>query len=121
MELPKLRNVDPNAPKKKKILLLADDFRLPSGIGTISKEIIFNTVKHYDWVQLGAALQHPEAGKAFDLSQQIAAETGVADANVKLIVATILAVILFALTIVNFLVDVLTVVTLPAGTVSPTA
>jgi len=85
MELPKLRNVDPNAPKKKKILLLADDFRLPSGIGTISKEIIFNTVKHYDWVQLGAALQHPEAGKAFDLSQQIAAETGVSDANVKLI------------------------------------
>lgn len=85
MELPKLQKLDPNATKKKKILLLADDFRLPSGIGTISKEIIFNTVKHYDWVQLGAALQHPEAGKAFDLSQQIADETGIADANVKLI------------------------------------
>jgi glycosyltransferase involved in cell wall biosynthesis len=85
MELPKLRKVDPNKPAKKKILLLADDFRLPSGIGTISKEIIFNTVKHYDWVQLGAALQHPDHGKGFDLSEGVAAETGVSDASVKII------------------------------------
>ena len=85
MELPKLRKIDPNAPKKKKILLLSDDFRLPSGIGTISKEIILNTVKHFDWVQLGGALQHPEAGKAFDLSAEIAQISGVDDASVKLI------------------------------------
>jgi glycosyltransferase involved in cell wall biosynthesis len=85
MQLPKLQKFDPNKPKKKKILLLADDFRLPSGIGTVSKEIIFNTVQHYDWVQLGAALQHPEAGQGFDLSQQIALETGIADASVKVI------------------------------------
>jgi hypothetical protein len=85
MELPKLHKIDPNKPKKKKILLLADDFRLPSGIGTISKEIILNTVHHYDWIQLGAALQHPDAGKAYDLSVDIARETGVEDASVKLI------------------------------------
>ena len=85
MELPKLQKIDSNKPKKKKILLLADDFRLPSGIGTISKEIILNTVKHYDWVQLGAALQHPDAGKGFDLSPDIVKETGVEDASVKLI------------------------------------
>jgi glycosyltransferase involved in cell wall biosynthesis len=85
MELPKLKKIDPNKPAKKKILLLADDFRLPSGIGTISKEIILNTVKHFDWVQLGAALQHPDAGKAFDLSHDVARETGIEDASVKLI------------------------------------
>lgn len=85
MELPTLKKIDPNKPTKKKILLLSDDFRLPSGIGTISKEIIFNTVKDFDWVQLGAALQHPDAGKAFDLSKEIAQETGVEDASVKLI------------------------------------
>jgi len=85
MELPALKKIDPNKPTKKKILLLSDDFRLPSGIGTISKEIIFNTVKDFDWVQLGAALQHPDAGKAFDLSKEIAQETGVEDASVKLI------------------------------------
>jgi len=85
MELPKLQKIDLNRPAKKKILLLSDDFRLPSGIGTISKEIIFNTVKTYDWVQLGAAINHPDAGKAFDLSTEIAKETGIQDANVKLI------------------------------------
>ena len=85
MQLPKLQKIDPNKPKKKKILLLADDFRLPSGIGTISKEIIYSTVKHYDWVQLGAALQHPEHGQGMDLSQHVAQDTGIADANVKLI------------------------------------
>jgi hypothetical protein len=31
------------------------------------------------------ALQHPEAGQAFDLSAQIAHETGIEDASVKLI------------------------------------
>ena len=85
MELPKLQKIDPNKPAKKKILLLADDFRLPSGIGTVSKEIIFSTVKEFDWIQLGAALQHPDAGKAFDLSAEVARETGVEDASVKLI------------------------------------
>ena len=85
MQLPKLKKIDPNKPAKKKILLLADDFRLPSGIGTVSKEIILNTVKEFDWVQLGAAIKHPDAGKAFDLSQEIIRETGVADASVKLI------------------------------------
>lgn len=85
MELPKLKKIDPNKLKKKKILLLADDFRLPSGIGTISREIIFNTVQHYDWIQLGAALQHPEHGRGVDLSQHVAQETGVEDASVKII------------------------------------
>ena len=85
MNLPKLQKIDPNKPAKKKILLLADDFRLPSGIGTISKEIIFNTVKEFDWIQLGAALHHPDAGKAFDLSADVVAATGVEDASVKLI------------------------------------
>jgi glycosyltransferase involved in cell wall biosynthesis len=71
--------------KKKKILLLGDDFRLPSGIGTISKEIILNTVKEFDWVQLGAAINHPDAGQAFDLSAEVIKETGISDASVKLI------------------------------------
>ena len=85
MNLPKLQKINPDKPAKKKILLLADDFRLPSGIGTISKEIIFNTVREFDWIQLGAALHHPDAGKAFDLSADVVAATGVEDASVKLI------------------------------------
>ena len=85
MELPKLKKLDPTKPKKKKILLLADDFRLPSGIGTISKEIILNTVEHYDWIQIGAAVNHPDAGKAFDVSKEVRETTGIYDADVKII------------------------------------
>ena len=85
MQLPKLQPVDINKQNKKKILLLSDDFRLPSGIGTISREIILKTVHHYDWVQLGAALSHPQHGSGQNLSPAIAQETGIADADVKVI------------------------------------
>lgn len=70
---------------KKKILLLSDDLRLPSGIGTISKEIVLKTVHEYDWVQLGAAINHPDKGKTFDISESVKNETGVEDANVKIV------------------------------------
>ena len=84
IKLPTLRKIDPNKPKKKKILLLSDDMRMHSGIATMSREIILNTVQEFDWVQLGAAINHPDKGKVFDLSSDTAKETGVADASVKL-------------------------------------
>ena len=84
IKLPSLRKIDPNKPKKKKILLLSDDLRMHSGIATMSREIILNTVKEYDWVQLGAALKHPDQGKAFDISSDVQRHSGVADASVKI-------------------------------------
>ena len=88
MELPKLRKVDPNKPKKKKILLLSDDLRLHSGIATQSKEIVLSTIHKYDWVQLGAALKHPDQGKVFDISADAQKETGVEDASLKIYAST---------------------------------
>ena len=84
MELPTLKKVDPNKPKKKKILLLSDDLRLHSGIATQSKEMVLSTIHKYDWVQLGAALKHPEKGKVFDISSDAIKETGVEDASLKI-------------------------------------
>jgi len=69
---------------KKKILLLADDLRMASGIANVSKQLVLGTVDKYDWVQLGAAINHPDAGKVFDLNEEIRNVTGVKDANVKL-------------------------------------
>ena len=83
-KLPKLRKINLNARKKKKILLLSDDLRLHSGIATMSKAFVLGTVDEYDWVQLGSALKHPDHGKVFDLSADVAKETGVDDANVKI-------------------------------------
>ena len=53
IKLPKLRKVNPNAIKKKKILLLSDDLRMHSGIATQSKEFVMGTLHKYDWVQIG--------------------------------------------------------------------
>ena len=68
---------------KKKILLLSDDLRMTSGIATISRQLVVGTVDKYDWVQLGAAIKHPDEGKVFDLSEDIKNRTGVQDASVK--------------------------------------
>ena len=70
--------------KKKKILLLSDDLRMHSGIATVSREIVLNSVKEFDWVQLGASMQHPDHGKVFDLSADIQQQTGVEDAYAKI-------------------------------------
>lgn len=70
---------------KKKILLLSDDFRMSSGVSTMSKEIILGTVDKFDWVQIGAALNHPEYGKILDVSQDVRKLTGVEDSNVIVI------------------------------------
>ena len=69
---------------KKKILLLSDDLRMTSGIANVSKQLVLGTVDKYDWVQLGAAIKHPEAGKVLDLNDSVREQTGVADASVKI-------------------------------------
>jgi len=70
--------------KKKKILLLSDDMRMTSGVATMSKEFVLGTLKKFDWVQLSAAIKHPEYGKIVDLNDDVREKTGVKDANVKL-------------------------------------
>lgn len=84
MELPKLKKIDPNKVKKKKILLLSDDIRLFSGIATQGKEMVFNTVDKYDWVQIAGSMKHPDKGKIIDLSDAVQKETGIEDARVTL-------------------------------------
>ena len=70
---------------KKKILLLSDDLRMTSGVGTMSKELVMGTVHKYDWVQLGSGINHPEAGKVVDINADIREKTRVLDANLKII------------------------------------
>ena len=69
---------------KKKILLMSDDLRLTSGIATVSRDIVISTAKEFDWVQIGAAINHPEKGKILDLSEDTKNITGVEDASVKI-------------------------------------
>ena len=82
MQLPKLTKVSEN--KKKKIILLSDDLRMSSGVGTMSREIVMGTLDEYDWVQVGGAIQHPDKGKVFDMNENVRKETGIEDASLKI-------------------------------------
>ncbi len=89
MQLPKLKRVGSSPissfnPNKKKLFLLSDDIRLWSGIATMSRELVVGTSHKYNWVQLGAAIQHPDHGKVFDVSHDVNNEAGINHASVKI-------------------------------------
>jgi len=69
---------------KKKILLMSDDLRMHSGVATVSKDIVFETLHPYDWVQMGGAIKHPEAGKIVDMSEHLQKDFGIKDGYLKI-------------------------------------
>ena len=73
--------------KRKKILMLSDDIRTHSGVGNMAKEIIINSAHHFNWLNLGGAVNHPDKGKGFDISDDINKIVGLTDSNVKVIAA----------------------------------
>ena len=68
--------------QRKKILLLADDIRMHSGIATMAREIVVGTSHKYNWVNLGAGVNHPEHGQRFDLSHDNNNITGLTDSSI---------------------------------------
>ena len=69
MNLPKLNKV--SEVKKKKIVIFSDDLRMASGVGTMTREFVMGTLKDFDWVQVGGAIKHPDAGKLVDMNDLV--------------------------------------------------
>jgi glycosyltransferase involved in cell wall biosynthesis len=69
---------------RKKIMLICDDIRVHSGVATVAKEIVIHTAQHFNWVNLGGAITHPEAGKRLDLSPSTNEITGLTDSSVMM-------------------------------------
>lgn len=70
---------------RKKILLLCDDIRMHSGIATMAREIVVGTAHHFNWLNVGAAINHPEAGKGIDISAEVNNFAGIDDAWVRVL------------------------------------
>ena len=70
--------------KRKKIMLICDDIRVHSGVATVGREIVIHTAQHFNWVNIGGAIKHPDSGKRFDLSQSTNETTGLTDTSVTL-------------------------------------
>ena len=68
--------------QRKKILFLADDMRTHSGVGVMAREIIEGTCHRYNWIQIGASVNNPDAGKILDMSEALVKITGVEDPSV---------------------------------------
>jgi len=70
--------------ERKKILLICDDIRVHSGVATIAREMVLNTAQHFNWVNIGGAINHPEQGKRLDLSTDTNTNTELTDTSVIL-------------------------------------
>ena len=71
--------------ERKKILLMCDDIRTHSGIATVAKEIVLHTAHKYNYLNIGAAIKHPEAGQRLTLNSDISQATGIPDPSVEVI------------------------------------
>ena len=70
--------------KRKTILLLSDDLRMTSGVGNMSREFVMGTLHQINWVQIGGAINHPDADKAIDMNEDMQKRTGIEDAYLKI-------------------------------------
>jgi len=53
-------------------------------VSNVAREIIINTAHHFNWVNLGGAITHPDKGKKLDLSDDTNNVSGIEDASVML-------------------------------------
>ena len=70
--------------QRKKILLMCDDIRFTSGIATMAREIVVGTSHHFNWVNIGGAINHPEKGTRLDLSTDTNKNAGIEDSYIML-------------------------------------
>ena len=70
--------------ERKKILLICDDIRVHSGVATVARELVLNTAQHFNWVNVGGAINHPEAGRRLDLSANTNENANLTDSSVIL-------------------------------------
>ena len=60
--------------ERKKILLIADDIRVHSGVAQIAREFVINSCHHYNFACVGGAVKHPDQGKVFDMNAPMGKE-----------------------------------------------
>ena len=52
---------------------------MPSGVGSMSKQLVLSTCHHFNWVQIGGAMQHQDQGKVINMDKAIVDSTNVED------------------------------------------
>lgn len=68
--------------QRKRILFITDSLNCTSGVGNISREIVYATANHFNWLVIGGFQQTMNHGKVFDLSEVVNTERKFIDSNV---------------------------------------
>ena len=68
--------------ERKKILLMCDDIRMHSGVGNVGKDLVIHLAHRYNWINVGGAINHPDAGKKLDIALDVNNLAGISDAEV---------------------------------------
>ena len=68
--------------QRKKILIISDEIRSHSGVGSIAREIVIHTSHHLNWVNLGGSITHPQKGQRLDLSEDTNKQNNITDSSV---------------------------------------
>jgi len=50
----------------------------------MARELVIQTAHHFNWVNLGGAMKHPDEKKGFDLSEDVNKQCGIEDSYVRL-------------------------------------
>lgn len=70
--------------QRKRILIIADDIRMSSGVANMAREIVIGTSHIFNWVCIGGLIKHPDEGKRLDLSEDTNKRIGINDSQVIL-------------------------------------
>lgn len=70
---------------RKKLIIMSDDMRVPTGIGTMTHEFVLGICHRFNILQVGAGINHPDAGKMLEVSEDVQDITGVPDASVRIL------------------------------------
>lgn len=71
---------------RKTILFVGDDLRYPSGVGVMSRAIVYRTAEYFNWIQIGVLTRHKDPLlTTINISEDVNNEMGYKDSNVIII------------------------------------
>jgi glycosyltransferase involved in cell wall biosynthesis len=67
---------------RKRILFITDSLNCTTGVGNISREIVYATANHFNWLVVGGFAKTEKHGQVFNLSDVINKDRNFVDSNV---------------------------------------
>ncbi len=64
---------------------MCDDIRMHSGVANVGKDLVIHLAHRYNWLNIGGAINHPEAGRKLDISADTNKLAGIEDSEVFMI------------------------------------